>query len=304
MEEMKSPEDKALIMGFILARLSTVIKMLHKKDNKYRHLTLIEEAHRLLTKVEPNGNGAKKAAVETFADLLAEVRKYGEGLIIVDQIPNKLAVEVLKNTNTKIIHRLLAKDDKDAVGDTMMMDDKQKEYLSSLAAGETIIYSENTELPVQVKIQSITNTNEAEIPEGLIRQRFEEYWLSKAHPLGLCYEEYKIQSLYGLFSRFIESLKKNKDEDKLSCNDGLTVRFKDEMKRIGDTFDIDMKVIWGSLIRHSEKKSGTYYNQSKENLDKCESDLIPIFENGMTSGVITAEELKKCYDAIRLFKLM
>lgn len=31
-----------------------------------------------------------------FADMLAEVRKYGESLIIVDQIPNKLTPEVLK----------------------------------------------------------------------------------------------------------------------------------------------------------------------------------------------------------------
>jgi len=302
LEEMKAPEDKALIMGFILARLSTVIKMLHKKDSTYRHLTLIEEAHRLLTKVEPNGNGAKKAAVETFADLLAEVRKYGEGLIIVDQIPNKLAVEVLKNTNTKIIHRLLAKDDKDAVGDTMMMDDKQKEYLSSLTAGETIIYSENTELPVQVKIHSITNTNEEEISEDLIRERFKKYWLSESHPLGMCYEEYKIQPLYGLFSRFIELVKKSNTD--LSFNDGLTARFKDVMKQISEDFDIESKEIWISLIKHSEKKSGTYYSQSKENLDRCENDLIPVFQNSMASGIITAEELKKCRNMISLFKLM
>ena len=35
---------------------------------------------------------------------VSEIRKYGESLVIVDQIPNKLTPEVLKNTNTKIIH--------------------------------------------------------------------------------------------------------------------------------------------------------------------------------------------------------
>ena len=35
--------------------------------------------------------------------MLAEVRKYGESLMIVDQIPNKLTPEVLKNTNTKLL---------------------------------------------------------------------------------------------------------------------------------------------------------------------------------------------------------
>ena len=41
--------------------------------------------------------------------MLAEVRKYGESLIIVDQIPNKLTPEVLKNTNTKLFIKYLHK---------------------------------------------------------------------------------------------------------------------------------------------------------------------------------------------------
>lgn len=71
-------------------------------------------------------SSAKKSAVETFTDILAEVRKYSEKLIISDQILGKLAPEVLKNTNTKIIHKLLARDDKEIVGDTMLMNEKQK----------------------------------------------------------------------------------------------------------------------------------------------------------------------------------
>lgn len=140
MDEMKSQEDKALFMGFILSRLSAVIRKMHRLDNDFSHITLVEEAHRLLSKVSPGDPGSKKVAVETFTDLLAEVRKYGEGLVIVDQIPNKLASEVLKNTNTKIIHKLFARDDKEAVGDTMLMDDNQKEFLSSLNVGETVIF--------------------------------------------------------------------------------------------------------------------------------------------------------------------
>ena len=135
LEDLKSAEDKALIMGFILARLSAVIRQKHRENKDYRHITLVEEAHRLLSKVEYGDSGSKKSAVETFTDLLADVRKYGEGLIIVDQIPNKLASEVIKNTNTKIIHKLLARDDKETVGDAMLMDDKQKAFLSALGTG-------------------------------------------------------------------------------------------------------------------------------------------------------------------------
>jgi len=48
MEDLKSSEDKALLMGFILARLTAVIRNKHRKNPKYRHITLVEEAHRLL----------------------------------------------------------------------------------------------------------------------------------------------------------------------------------------------------------------------------------------------------------------
>lgn len=174
MEELKSPEDKALFMGFVLSRLSAVIKEEHRKNHNYKHLTLIEEAHRLLSKVEYGDIGSKKAAVETFTDLLAEVRKYGEGLIIVDQIPNKLAPEVLKNTNTKIIHKILAKDDKEAVGDTMLMDDRQKEYLSALEVGNAIVFSEHTEKPIHIHIKQVSNTNEEQVENDIVRSRFLE----------------------------------------------------------------------------------------------------------------------------------
>ena len=108
LEELKDEQDKALFMGFILQRLAECMKHRHRKDKNFKHLTLVEEAHRLLSRPEPGESDSKKQGVETFANLLAEVRKYGEGLIIADQIPNKLISDVIKNTHTKIVHRLFA----------------------------------------------------------------------------------------------------------------------------------------------------------------------------------------------------
>lgn len=169
MEDLKSPEDKALMMGFILARMIQVLKERHMEDRDFKHITLIEEAHRLLSKVEPGEGGAKKHSVQMFADILAEVRKYGEGLIIVDQIPNKLALDVLKNTNTKIIHKIFARDDKEVVGDTMSMDDTQKQYLSNLRTGEAIMFSQNWNKPIHVKIQQGTNTTDKVLSEDVMK---------------------------------------------------------------------------------------------------------------------------------------
>ena len=197
MDQLKSPEDKALLMGFILARISAVIREEHKKDPHFRHLTLVEEAHRLLSKVEYGDSGSKKSAVESFTDLLAEVRKYGESLVVVDQIPNKLASEVLKNTNTKIIHKILARDDKEAVGDTMLMDDKQKEYLSALKTGYAIVFSEDMEKPVHVYIERDTNTNEPDVPDELIKNQFE----SNQEYFGETYKNMEILKNFNLFKK-------------------------------------------------------------------------------------------------------
>lgn len=203
MDEMKSPEDKSLIMGFLLMRLCAAVRNEHKKDPSFRHITLIEEAHRLLSRPDFGDGGARKAAVETFTDMLAEVRKYGEGLVIADQIPNKLAPDVLKNTNTKIIHKILARDDKDAVGDTMLMDDKQKDYLSALLTGQAIIFSENTEKPVHISIDRLTDTNAAEVDDDTVQKAF----LKTKDNLGNCYDDIQYTKAVKPFLTIIRHIK-------------------------------------------------------------------------------------------------
>lgn len=160
LDELKSSEDKCLMMGLVITRLSEAIKLRWQINPEYKHITLIEEAHRLLEKPSPTDGGAKAHAVTMFCDLLAEVRKYGESLIIVDQIPNKLAPDVLKNTNTKIVHKLFARDDREAIGDTIGLDDQQKEFLTQLRIGEVVMYSGSWNRAVHGKISYDSSSKE------------------------------------------------------------------------------------------------------------------------------------------------
>lgn len=175
LEEIRNPSEKSLIMGFILTNLNEAIRANYEefraRGDKFKHITLIEEAHRLLSKYEAGDSQNKKQGVEAFADMLAEVRKYGEALIIVDQIPNKLTPEVLKNTNTKIIHKLFAKDDKEAVGNTMALNDEQKDFLSNLEPGRVILSTTGINKPLQVQIKElISTTNEEDVSPADIRE--------------------------------------------------------------------------------------------------------------------------------------
>lgn len=137
---------------------------------------LVEEAHRLLSKTAPGENPSKKQSVEMFTDMLAEIRKYGESLVIVDQIPNKLTPDVLKNTNTKIIHRIFAADDKEAVGNTVMLKDEQKEFLSSLPAGCAVYFSTGTDKAIQIQIKQSTDTSQSVPTNDEIRKSVIAYY--------------------------------------------------------------------------------------------------------------------------------
>ena len=163
LEEIKSGAEKALIMGFILSNLQESLKQVFKQNSNFKHITLIEEAHRLLSRFEPGDAPAKKNGVEMFSDMLAEVRKYGESLIIADQIPSKLTPDVIKNTNTKIVHKIFAQDDKDVIGNTMSLSDEQKKFLSSLVSGRTVVFSQGWDTAIQVQIEQLTNTTSNEI---------------------------------------------------------------------------------------------------------------------------------------------
>lgn len=189
LEEIRNPSEKSLIMGFVLANLNEAVRANHEeyrsRGEKFRHITLIEEAHRLLSKFEAGDSSNKKQGVETFSDMLAEVRKYGESLIIVDQIPNKLTPEVLKNTNTKIIHKLFAQDDKEAVGNTMALSDEQKDFLSNLEPGRVILSTSGTTKPLQVQIKEfVSTTQEADVDPKEIRSMALQYYADN-YKLGL-----------------------------------------------------------------------------------------------------------------------
>lgn len=159
LENIRSSAEKSLIMGFILINLSEAIREKYQIDGKFQHITLVEESHRLLSKTQAGDNPSKKQSVEMFSDMLAEIRKYGESLVIVDQIPNKLTPDVLKNTNTKIIHRIFASDDKEAVGNTVMLKDEQKDFLSNLPAGRAVYFTTGTEKAIQIQVDQSTDTS-------------------------------------------------------------------------------------------------------------------------------------------------
>ena len=163
-EDVGDDADKAFLMGMVLIRLAEHLRLAHRADRDrgagLRHLTVVEEAHRLLRRAgsgdEPGGGGAAGHAVEMFAGLLAEIRAYGEGLIIAEQIPARLVPDVIKNTAVKIVHRLPAADDREAVGATMNASPAQSRYLVTLPPGQAAVFSDGMDFPILVRVKDGT----------------------------------------------------------------------------------------------------------------------------------------------------
>lgn len=153
-EDVGDDMDKAFLMGAVLMRLTEHLRVRSKDvvEHGLTHLLVIEEAHRLLRRPDSGTTGPAAHAVEMFASLLAEVRAYGEGIIIAEQIPSKLIVDVIKNTAVKIVHRLPAHDDRDTVGATINLDPVQSRHLVSLVPGQGAVFTGGMDRPLLVRM--------------------------------------------------------------------------------------------------------------------------------------------------------
>ncbi|HEV7651936.1 MAG TPA: ATP-binding protein [Actinophytocola sp.] len=145
-EDIGSDADKAFFIGAVIIRLFEHLR-LHPAA-RLRHVTVLEEAHRLLKHAEAGSPAAH--AVELFTSLLAEIRAYGEGIIVAEQIPSKIVPDVVKNTACKILHRLPAADDRATVGATMNLSEAQSRHVVTLPPGRAAVFTDGMDRPLRV----------------------------------------------------------------------------------------------------------------------------------------------------------
>ena len=161
LKQLVDDDEKAFVIGLMLIRLYEYYEGGEGRSTPskggLRHVTLIEEAHRLLRNVSTEQGGEvaanpKGRAIEVFANILSEIRAYGEGFVIAEQVPVKLVPDALKNTNLKLVHRLVADDDRKAVGGTMNLTESQTRHLMTLGRGQAVAYAEGMRKSVLVTV--------------------------------------------------------------------------------------------------------------------------------------------------------
>lgn len=153
-----SMETKSLLMGILVMKLQEYRMCSSGMNSRLRHVTVLEEAHNLLrkTSAEQSQEGAnlQGKSVEMLANAIAEMRTYGEGFIIADQAPGLLDMSVIRNTNTKIILRLLDEEDRKLVGKSAALKEAQIDELSKLPLGVAAVYQNEWPEAVLCKIEA------------------------------------------------------------------------------------------------------------------------------------------------------
>ena len=164
LSKIANQKDKALIMSLLMLSLYEYRISAYNYDENYRrnaqenkllHLTVVEEAHNVLArpKIDLAGVGNPQQVVaDLFGNMLSEIRGYGEGLMIVDQVPTRLIDDAVRNTNYKIAHRLSAKDDVEVMAAALGLRIDQQSLIPLLQQGHAVITCDKDDAASWVKI--------------------------------------------------------------------------------------------------------------------------------------------------------
>ena len=164
LSRITNEKDRALIMSLLMLSLYEYRISAYTWDEGWRkeaqknhllHLTVIEEAHNVLSRPRGDYGGTgnpQQAAADLFVSMLSEIRSYGEGMMIVDQVPTRLIPDAVKNTNYKIVHRLTSPDDCDVMASGLALRPDQKPLIVSLGIGNAIICGDMDDAAAWVKI--------------------------------------------------------------------------------------------------------------------------------------------------------
>lgn len=142
-------QDRAFIMSLLLQFLyeyriaESESGSLSYNSNVCRHLVVVEEAHRIMTNSINMESPQYKSGL-MFSNFLSEVRAYGQGMMVVDQVPTRLIEDAIKNTNIKIVHKLVASDDSKRISESIGLTPEQQKVIAKLSIGQAVLAGFNS----------------------------------------------------------------------------------------------------------------------------------------------------------------
>ncbi len=124
---IKSPRDRRFIVHLLLNWITLHLEHRGIQSDHLKNVVVLEEFHNICT---------KQAFDPLVEPLFRTCRKYGMGLIAIDQTPSGIPIPIFANTNVKISFALGTSQDVSAAAKAMNLNEPQ--YLTMLNTGEAI----------------------------------------------------------------------------------------------------------------------------------------------------------------------
>jgi uncharacterized protein YcfJ len=160
LSDIVAPDVRQLVMGALVGRLYGIREAQARAGAAshagLRHLLVLEEAHHLIRKPEGHTDTLARQLNGQLSSAFAELRAYGQGILVADQAPDMLDPSVIRNTNVKLVHRLLYDADCRAVGDSMGLDAEGQATLRRLATGEALLFQGGMPSPLHTRVDEWT----------------------------------------------------------------------------------------------------------------------------------------------------
>ena len=175
LDSLADDADKSIVMGVIIAQYYEYLKTkcMGSTKKELQHIVVIEEAHHLFagdstasasSGESGSGQNSSQKLVKTLNNMLAEIRAYGEGFIIVDQSPSALHPSVLKNTGIKVAHRVDYGKDIEVMQDVLLLDKDDRE-LATLCPGQALVHYGGMRTSAKVQVPPCNSKEESVILE-------------------------------------------------------------------------------------------------------------------------------------------
>ncbi|NHI83567.1 MAG: DUF87 domain-containing protein [Candidatus Thorarchaeota archaeon] len=191
-----SPEDRALLTGALTVGISEYLIANPRKT--VSHLLVIEEAHHFLKRPRMAGGYAEptsqQKATENITEMLRTQRGTGLGLMLIDQLPSSLPLDIVKLPSSVIIHTLTDVEERTLVGRQALCNDAQIEHIGGMGIGEIVARVQTQTVPSNVQVVPLDYVLTQPLPkrpwtDAMIRSAMRPVFegnphLDESHPLS------------------------------------------------------------------------------------------------------------------------
>ena len=157
---IENPQQKALLISIILLSILSYVNENFKNDGVLKNVLLLEEAHILLDADSENSSkDANSVAIaqSLVKKILAELRSFGLGMVVCDQSPRRVGLDILALTDIKTVFRVVENRDRDLISGSIGLDECSR--LSKFRPGEAYLFFNKMDMPEEIIVDEYRDAN-------------------------------------------------------------------------------------------------------------------------------------------------